>query len=393
MRTLYLQCLMGAAGDMIMAALFELLNEDEQKDFLQTMNSLGLGIHADISKTKKCGILGTRIEISIGGEIEDEHSHHHHHHDDHKSLPEIEEKISAMPISDKVKKDASNVYRLLADAEAKVHDCEVSQIHFHEIGDADAIADIVGVCILLEKIAPENIVCSAINVGGGLVKCAHGILPVPAPATALLLSGIPIFSGDIKSELCTPTGAALIKYFAKTFSEMPQMTAEKFGYGMGKKDFDSANCLRAFLGGADLGAQKDEVIKLECNVDDMTGEALAFAKEILLKQGALDVWSQNIQMKKGRHGFLISCLCEVEKADFFASLMLKHTATFGVRKMQCARYKLEREVRKTKTALGEIRIKTGKGYGAEKSKPEYEDIAQAARDAGISFGEALEKAR
>jgi uncharacterized protein (TIGR00299 family) protein len=308
-------------------------------------------------------------------------------------LCKIEKTVSAMPISDKVKNDVLSVYHLLAQAEAQVHDCEISQIHFHEIGDADAIADIVGACWLIEKIAPENIVCSAVNVGGGLVKCAHGTLPVPAPATALLLEGIPIFSGDIKAELCTPTGAALIKYFASSFGEMPSMTMQKTGYGMGKKDFESANCLRAFLGAESCSGLKDTVIKLECNVDDMTGEALAFAMETLLNEGALDAWSQNIQMKKGRQGFLISCLCEEERADFFAALILKHTSTFGVRKLVCPRYKLERSISKTETTFGEIRIKEGKGYGVEKSKPEYEDIAQAAREKGLSFNEALEKAK
>ena len=185
-----------------------------------------------------------------------------------------------------MKADAKAVYALIAEAESKVHGHPVEQIHFHEVGTMDAVADVVAVCILMEMIDADSITASPVHVGSGSVRCAHGILPVPAPATALILSGIPTYGGQVQGELCTPTGAALLKHFVSSFGDRPVMAVEAIGYGMGKKDFERANCVRAFLG--ESAGSRDRIVKLECNLDDMTGEAVSFAMQALLKAGALD---------------------------------------------------------------------------------------------------------
>jgi uncharacterized protein (TIGR00299 family) protein len=249
----------------------------------------------------------------------------------------------------------------------------------------------------METLAPQEIVVSPVHVGSGFVRCAHGILPVPAPAAAHLLKGIPIYARHIRGELCTPTGAALLKYFGHRFGPMPDMIVDNIGYGMGKKDFDTANCVRAFWGASISPAApgppaesplKDDIVKLECNLDDMTGEALGHAVEILFRHGAKDVFTIPVQMKKNRPGVILVCICGVSEADRMAALILAHTTTFGLRKTLCARYILNRTVSPVQTACGNIRVKTGVGYGVTKSKAEYEDVAKAAEAHGVSFTEA-----
>ncbi|MCL2705960.1 MAG: LarC family nickel insertion protein, partial [Spirochaetaceae bacterium] len=210
--------------------------------------------------------------------------------------------------------------------------------------------------------------------------------PVPAPATAYILKDIPAFGGNIQGELCTPTGAVLLKYFADDFLPMPQMSVQQIGYGMGKKDFKAANCVRVFLGESFL-----EVVELCCNLDDMTAEAVGFACKTLMDAGALDVFTTAVGMKKERPGILLTCICEVEKADMFAALLLKHTTTFGVRKSILSRYILERETKITETPFGKVRLKTGKGFGVIKSKLEYEDLATLAKEHNLSINEMEQK--
>jgi len=246
---LYFECNMGAAGDMLMAALLELHSDPE--DFLKRLNNIGIPdvcISSELST--KCGITGTHVKVQINGHEEeiDHQDHEEHHHDhDHNSLESIKHLIDHLNVSDPVKKDALEIYELIAEAESRVHNIPVSQIHFHEVGAMDAVIDIIGVCMLIEEIAPETILSSPINVGKGYVHCTHGILPVPAPATAFILQDIPIYNNHINGELCTPTGAALLKYFVNKFCNMPVMIVKKIGYGMGKKDFDMANCIRVYL--------------------------------------------------------------------------------------------------------------------------------------------------
>ena len=272
MKMLYIDCGMGAAGDMLTAALLELLDEDTRTVFIDEFNGLGLpGIVMEAEPSVKCGVKGTHVHIKVNGIEEDGHMHDHHNvhhsHDDnhgevhshshggtshthsHNGIAEIRHIVrDHLEVPANVKEDIIRVYDIIADAESKAHGVPVTEVHFHEVGTMDAIADVTAVCMLINRIKPQKIYASHINVGGGTVKCAHGILPVPAPATANILEGIPSYSGDIKSELCTPTGAALLKYFVDEFGELPQMRVERCGYGMGTKDFERANCVKILLG-------------------------------------------------------------------------------------------------------------------------------------------------
>ena len=384
MRTIYLDCGMGAAGDMLTAALLELM--PNQDAFVEELNGLGIpGIRFTAEKCEKCGILGTHMKVTVHGEEED--SHHHHH----GCLADIRGIVSGLPLPTMVKLDILAVYEEIAQAESHVHGVPVEHIHFHEVGTMDAIADVTAVCLLLHRLAPDKIIVSPVHVGSGQVRCAHGILPVPAPATAYLLRGIPIYGGSIDGELCTPTGAALLKHFATEFGQMPVMKVQAIGYGMGKKDFPRANCVRALLG--ETEAPIDAIVELRCNVDDMTGEAIGFALEQLLGSGALDAFTVPIGMKKSRPGVLITVLCREDRKDTMIRLLLKHTTTLGVREFPSQRYTLNRTVETVDTPYGPIRKKVSSGYGVRREKYEYEDLSKIAREQGLSIVELLEKIR
>ena len=406
MKTLYFECGMGAAGDMLMAALLELI--PDRQAFIDKMNALNLpGVRVEAEKAVKCGITGTHMKVTVNGEEEEsadahdhahhhghedghaddqrhdhhhedghDHDHEHHHHHHHASAADIEGIIDSLDVSAQVKADAKAVYALIAEAESQVHGLPVSDIHFHEVGTLDAVADVVGVCLLMEEIGAERIVASPVHVGVGHVFCTHGVLPVPAPATALLLSGIPTYGGQVQGELCTPTGAALLKHFVTRFGDQPVMATEAIGYGMGKKDFERANCLRAFLGESE-GAL-EQITRLECNLDDMTGEDIGFAMEQLFKAGARDVYTQPIGMKKSRPGVLLSVICLPEDAARLAALMMKNTTTLGIRRQDMSRYVLERAVETVETPYGPVRVKTASGMGVQRRKAEYDDLAALA---------------
>ena len=264
MKTLYLECGMGAAGDMLMAALYELLSEEQKKAFLDTMNGLGLpGVEVAPVAAKTSGIAGTHMRVTVHGQEEhghhhghEHHEHHHeheHHHHHHATPGHIGEVIDGLSLPDWVKTNAKAVYDAIAQAEAQAHGCEVGDVHFHEVGALDAVADVVGVCLAIHMLEPDLITASPVHVGSGTVRCAHGVMPVPAPATAALLKGIPIYSGEVQGELCTPTGAALLKTFVQAFGPMVEMDVEKIGYGIGSKEFERANCVRAFWGEEERG--------------------------------------------------------------------------------------------------------------------------------------------
>ncbi|MDR3306693.1 MAG: nickel pincer cofactor biosynthesis protein LarC [Endomicrobium sp.] len=391
MKILYLECSTGAAGDMLTAALYELGGDSDRKDFLKQINSLGLdSVSVTEQPIEKNLIKGTKIHVKIHGHEEHEkHSHNHSHKRNHTNLKTIETIISKLKVSKKVKDNAVSIYNTIAQAEAKAHGKPVAQIHFHEVGEIDAIVDIVGACLLIDKLSPKEIVSSPINIGKGYARCAHGVFSVPVPATAHILRDIPIYTNECEGELCTPTGAAIIKHFANSFGQMPAMRIKKIGYGMGTREIETPNCVRAFLGESDKDADaaNNAVAQLQCNLDDMTGESLSFASNLLLEKGALDVFYTSIQMKKNRPGVLLTCVCDVEKVDFFAKLILKYTSAFGVRKTICKRYILNRKTSVQKTPYGTIRIKTGEGFGIKKSKPEFEDIAKKARLKNTTFEE------
>ena len=408
MKTLYIECNMGAAGDMLMGALSELL--DDPAAFVEGMNALGLpGIFMERGQARRCGITGTHIHVTVNGQEEHSddaqfrsppHAHHHHHEHDpahdhehehghdhehehphehghfHATLKDVKGIIDGLPLSEKVRTDANAVYALIADAESKVHGTPIEHIHFHEVGTLDAIADVVGVCVLMEALAPQKVVVSPVHVGCGQVRCAHGVLPVPAPATALLLQGVPIYGGAVRGELCTPTGAALLRYFADEFGPMPVMTLDKTGCGMGTKEFEWANCVRAMLGQTEEAPQS--AVELCCNLDDMTGEEIGFAVRQLREAGALDVWTQPIHMKKDRPGTMLNCLCPPEQERRFAEMMLRHTTTIGVRCRTLRRYTLQRESVTLNTPYGPVRGKRSHGFGVERVKPEFDDVAELA---------------
>lgn len=470
MKTLYLDCSMGAAGDMITGALLELVQE--QEIFLSKINSLMDGVDVVRERTKKCGITGTHVSVRIKGREErsedvnvkghvhshghthshhegghthehegntaggHSHSHahgHHHHHDHdhehhhshdhghdhhhshdhghdhhHTGLQDIREIVAGFDISDKVKDDIISIYQLIAEAESKAHDTEVSKIHFHEVGDKDAIIDITSVCLLMDMISPDEVVVSPIHVGSGYVKCAHGILPVPAPATAYILKDVPVYGGNVEGELCTPTGAALLKHFADRFSKMPYMITKSIGYGMGTKDFEIANCVRAIIGEngkinegereegvrnikknlndtQELSA--DSVSELSFNVDDMTAEDMAFAMERLYEAGAKEVFTVPIGMKKSRPGTLIKVLCYKEDREKMVETIFRHTSTIGIREAVVNRYVLDRREEEIETPHGKVKRKISEGYGVKKTKFEYDDIARIAKVSGKSLDE------
>lgn len=407
MKTLYFECNMGAAGDMLMGALLELHPNPEM--FLQKLNALKIpDVLVKAETVVKCGIHGTHVHVTVNGAEEEsidflekhyheqEHKQHHHHkqehhhehtqqHHHHLGMQEIQHTIEQLALSEQVRKNVLAVYKLIAEAESHVHNRPVEEIHFHEVGTMDAIADIVGVCLLLEELAPEQILASSIHVGYGQVHCTHGILPVPAPATAHILQGIPIYGGTVQGELCTPTGAALLKHFVSKFVPMPVLKVSKIGYGMGKKEFEAANCVRAMLG--ETQDCQEEIIELCCNLDDMTPEAVSFATEQLMESGALDVFTTAVQMKKNRPGVLLTCMCHQQKRETMLKLIFKHTATIGIREKICNRYVLDRSIKAMQTKYGTLHIKQVKGWGVCREKPEYEELAEFARKNGLSLAD------
>ena len=390
---------------MLLASLAELTGDVKACE--DKLNSLGIpDVTYEFEKSVKCGIEGTHAHVAVRGVEEDEHMHDHHHeehhhehtheehahthehehhdhdhhheheheehHHHHTHMSDIENIINGLNVSDKVKADALAVYGLIAEAESKAHGKPVTDIHFHEVGTMDAVADIVGVCVLLEQIGADKIVVSPLATGFGQVRCAHGILPVPAPATASIIEGIPTYSGDVEGELLTPTGAALLNHFAGSFGTRPVMAIEKTGYGMGRKDFAKANMLRTFIGEADN--ESDKVVEMKFNVDDMTGEEIGYATGVLMDNGALDVFTTSVYMKKNRPGILFTVLVKLEDKEKFAKLVFENTTTIGIRYNEMERFKLKRREEKVMTKFGEVSFKVSEGFGVTKTKPEYDDV-------------------
>ena len=381
MRTLYIDCSMGCAGDMLTAALLEL--HPDKDDFLSRMNAaLGGKAVLSASPDSKCGLRGTHVTVLINGDEDGEKTHHHH---EHTSITEIMAFIDSVPLDEAIRENAKKVYSIIAEAESRVHGHPMENVHFHEVGSLDALADVLSVCALMHELAPERILASEVNVGSGTVRCAHGVLPVPAPATELILRGVPIYSGQIKSELCTPTGAALLKYFVSEFVAMPTMKIENAGCGTGKKNFECANVVRAFIG--ETADEGDRIIELACNLDDMTPEELAFAMEELFSLGALDVYFTNIGMKKSRPGVKLTCMCREKQRERMLECIFKHTTTLGVREYACKRYELGRSEKAVRTQDGEVRVKISSGYGVVREKAEYEDLAALARKSGKTIAQ------
>lgn len=393
---------MGAAGDMLAGALVSLLSKEEQESFIKMINNIGVdGVKVSLSDDAKCGIVGKHFKVEIDGveehshdvhehehhhEHEQEHGHHHEHH--HHGKGPFPKELEAVAEKLNCPNDIQKVYELLAEAEAKVHGKDVSEIHFHEVGMKDALIDIASVVYLMNKLKVDKVVVSPVNVGFGKVKCAHGILPVPAPATAELVKGIPTYAGRFEGELLTPTGAALLKYYADEFSYQPLMNVIKCGYGTGNKNFESANVVKAVLGEVTDELISENIIELNCNVDDMSAEDMAYATKALIENGAKDAFVTPVIMKKGRSGMLLTVLCSAIDKERFVSLIFKHTSTIGIRVKETERIILNRHEETVHTKLGDVRVKYSEGYGVKREKPEFEDLRKLAEENNISVAEA-----
>ena len=406
MKRLFLDCQMGIAGDMLTATLLGLV--DDSKMWIERLNQIGLPdvTYTLIPKEDK-GLQGYRVAVTINGIEESEnHDEHHNHHDAYhehithsethgdgehskhhvhseqhvhgRGLQDVTDIINSLSISDTCKQNVINVYNLVAQAEAKVHKSTVTQIHFHELGMLDAIADIVAVFVLIEEFKFNEIIISPIHVGTGSVHCAHGELPVPAPATMELLGGIPMYADyQIKGELCTPTGAALAQYFGTSYSNMPVMTPAKVSYGFGTKQFERPNCIRAFV--ELLHDSEDTIIELSCNLDDMTPEEIGYAVEQLVLSPALDVFTTPIMMKKQRPGTMLTVLCKVDDIDNVRDLIFKHTTSLGIRYHRCDRYILNRSTGDIDWEGHTIAFKKSCGFGVVRHKYEYDSLADIAK--------------
>ena len=372
MKLLYLDCFSGISGDMFLGALLDL--GIDEKEFIEELKKLPLsGYDIEIKKALKKGIAGTDVYIKS--------SEHH----PHRGLKEIYDIIDKSALKPEVKKMSKEAFLKLARAEGKIHGKAPEEIHFHEVGAVDSIVDIVGSCILMDMLKPDLVVSSPVNVGSGTVECAHGVLPVPAPATLELLKGVPVYARGEEGELTTPTGALLLSVFVSRFGPMPEGIPEKVGYGLGKKDLKSPNVLRAVLmevEGEDL--EKDRVLVMEANIDDMNPELYDEVMESLFNKGALDVFITPIIMKKSRPAVKLSCIVPFDKKEQIADALLMETTTIGVRYYEVDRYKLERNIEKKETPWGAVRVKVLKKSGKlVRITPEFEDVRQISRSFNI----------
>ena len=372
----YFDCFSGAAGDMILAALIDAgVSADEFRD---AMGRLPLdGYRISIEKVNKQGFAATRVEIATDESQKQPHRH----------LADIQKVIFAAALPDRVSKNAVAVFARLADVEAQAHGTTIDKVHFHEVGAVDAIIDIVGACWCLNRLGVERVVCSPLPVGSGMVRCEHGVLPVPAPATAMLLKGVPLAESVETGELTTPTGAAVLTVLADSFGPLPPLTIERIGVGAGSRDGKQVpNLLRVLLGEADGGVETDRVVVLEANVDDTTPEVLGYAVERLLDAGALDAYCLPIHMKKSRPAALLTVLAEVNRVEQLEGIIFEETTTFGIRRHEVSRTKLARSVEKVDTRYGEIRVKIGSYSGRVMTvSAEFDDCRSAAAKHGIAL--------
>ena len=420
MRIAYLDCFSGISGDMFLGALvdagvpFELLQ--------QTVASLNVGAILEQSRVDRGGISATKIDVLVDGQRDlprgkywaEKHTHApdheapgHEHEAGHRKtrhLSQILKITMAAPISDEAKQTASNIFTALGEAEAKVHNVEVEKVHFHEVGAADAIVDIVCAAVGAEALQVERILASPLNVGGGTVKCAHGVMPVPAPATLELLKGVPLYSGEVQKELVTPTGAAIVRVLASKFSARPMMITEKIGYGAGARDFtDHSNVLRLVVGEmlepshavANSGDNRamEEIEVLEANLDDLNPQVIGYVCERLLCEGALDVFTTAVQMKKGRPGTLLTVLASPQDTEKLRGILLQETSTLGVRTRREQRHILQRRNETVKTPWGAVRIKIGSMEGQDtNAAPEYEDCRRIAAEHNVPLKSVMQEA-
>jgi len=420
MRIAYLECFSGMSGDMFMGALVDA--GVPARVLEETVTALGVGARLEISRVVRSGISATKVDVWVDGkkdlpreeywELQQHgHSHEHpshehehlghthslpgevsragvpapHEHSHGRGLTEIRQIISAASISETAKKTAIAIFEALGRAEAKIHNTSIESVHFHEVGAVDAMVDIVCSTVGAEALGVDEIICSPLNVGGGMVKCAHGTFPVPAPATVELLAGAPVYSSGLQAELVTPTGAAIVKTLASRFASFPEMKIEKSGYGAGSRDFPGhPNVVRLTVGEATANAlatktASETITVLEANLDDLNPQVFGYVMDRLLEEGALDVFGMPVQMKKSRPGMLLTILCKPENASKLTQLIFTETTTLGVRGRDEMRQTLARRWENVRTPWGEVKIKIASMNGTVTNyAPEYEDCRRIA---------------
>jgi uncharacterized protein (TIGR00299 family) protein len=382
----YFDCFSGASGDMVLGALLDLgLPLDGLRAALGSLTVDVGEVAAD--RVMRAGVAATKFKAAAAGDEQehqhgDRHDHHHHTHGrhPHHRLKEIQAFIERSALSPSGKARATGMFQRLAEAEAQVHAVPVERVHLHEVGALDSIVDIVGAVYGMEWLGADEIVASPLNVGSGTVDCAHGTFPVPAPATALLLRGVPIQAGPVAMEMVTPTGALLVTEYAGTFGPLPPMRVDAIGYGAGTRDFTSfPNVLRILQGESVTAGTREPIVLLECEIDDMNPQLFGPLMDRLFEAGALDVFYSAVQMKKNRPGVLVTVLAPPAKRELMASLLFTETTTIGVRFQEVLRERLEREIRRVDTPVGTIRFKIARRDGRVlNAAPEFDDCAAAA---------------
>jgi pyridinium-3,5-bisthiocarboxylic acid mononucleotide nickel chelatase len=431
MQIAYLDCFSGMSGDMFLGALIDA--GVPAKLFEETVAALNLGAEFKVSRVTRAGISAVKVDVLVHGEKElprdefwakrqasdfghqaSDFSHPEHHNHDHspshlspahnhehshgRGLTEIKEIISGSNISPLVKKTATAIFEALGAAEAKIHGTGIEQVHFHEVGAVDALVDIVCAAVGVEALAVDEILCSPLNVGGGTVKCAHGELPVPAPATVELLTGAPVYSSGIQKELVTPTGAAIVKTLVTRFTSFPEMKIEKSGYGAGTRDFAGhANVVRLTIGEARASlsdkTSEERIAILEANLDDLNPQVFGYVMDRLLEEGALDAFGIPVQMKKNRPGTLLTVLCKPEDAAKLTQLIFVETTTLGVRRREERRQALSRKWTSVATSWGDVRIKIASMNGTVTNyAPEYEDCRRIAAEHHVPLKSVMQAA-
>ncbi len=414
MRIAYLDCFSGISGDMFLGAL---LDAGVSPKLLEgTVAALNIGARLEISRVTRDGISATKVDVYAHGEKDlprevfweqQNHDHAHGHSHEHgprhgRSLTEIRTIIEKAAISRSAKAIAIRIFEALGQAEAEIHDTSIEQVHFHEVGAVDAMVDIVCAAVGAESLAVEEWICSPLNVGGGTVKCAHGTLPVPAPATLKLLRDAPVYSSGPQFELVTPTGAAIVKTLCSRFAPFPAMKIEKAGYGAGTREFpEHPNLLRLTIGEAVLSDEattsqnttNEKITVLEANLDDLSPQVLAYAMERLLAEGALDVFSIPVQMKKSRPGALLTVLTKTGDANRLTKLIFAETTTLGVRRREEQRQTLARRWETVDTTWGPVRIKIANMNGnVSNYAPEYEDCRTLAEAQHVPLRTVMQEA-
>ncbi|HLY62051.1 MAG TPA: nickel pincer cofactor biosynthesis protein LarC [Terriglobia bacterium] len=385
MKLAYLDCSSGISGDMFMAAMLDA--GLEPKRLLEELKKLSLGFY-EFKRTRvmRGGLAGTYIEIRDPGKHPARH------------LAEIEKLINESTLADSAKAKAIKVFGRLAEAEGKLHNMPPGEVHFHEVGALDAIIDIVSACVGLELMEISELVCSSLNVGGGVIEAAHGTLPVPAPATAELLKGLPVYSSGNDGELVTPTGAAIVSTLAASFGPMPAMKVDRIGYGAGKMNLPRRpNLARLFVGQreevfkAEAGSTGDELVSMiQANLDDMSPQLYGYFVEQALAAGALDVTCSPVQMKKNRPGLEVSVMCETSKTDALVQLLFEQTTTIGLRIYEARRKVLDREIVEVETTYGKVRVKVAKREGKVINvAPEYEDCQKLAHEKSVPLKDVI----